>query len=178
MSNDEHGQKPGKTRRVAVNPAPNLDLFGDFPETQATEKQGSQNVERLGPAIRRLQLKLRTATDKALADEQLTTAQLGALNALERAPGATSAELARAAGVTAQTMHEIVRLLTTRGWVERTQDPEHGRKLQQQLSATGRKALVAARRRVEKVEEKLASPLKPHERIVLLSLLERCAEGI
>ena len=178
MSNDEHGQKPGKIRRAVVNPAPNLDLFGDFPETQATEKQGAQNVERLGPAIRRLQLKLRTATDKALADEQLTTAQLGALNALERAPGATSAELARAAGVTAQTMHEIVRLLTTRGWVERTQDPEHGRKLQQQLSATGRKALVAARRRVEKVEEKLASPLKPHERIVLLSLLERCAEGI
>jgi len=178
MSNDEHGQKPGKIRRAVVNPAPNLDLFGDFPETQATEKQGAQSVERLGPAIRRLQLKLRTATDKVLADEQLTTAQLGALNALERAPGATSAELARAAGVTAQTMHEIVRLLTTRGWVERTQDPEHGRKLQQQLSATGRKALVAARRRVEKVEEKLASPLKPHERMLLLSLLERCAEGI
>jgi DNA-binding MarR family transcriptional regulator len=98
-----------------------------------------------------LQLKLRTATDKALSDEQLTTAQLGALNALERAPGATSAELARAAGVTAQTMHEIIRLLITRGWVERTQDPDHGRKLQQQLSGTGRKALLAARRRVEKV---------------------------
>ena len=178
MSNDDHGQKPGKTRRAVVNPAPNMDLFGDFPETQATEKQGSQSAERLGPAIRRLQLKLRIATDKALADEKLTTAQLGAMNALERAPGATSAELARAAGVTAQTMHEIVRLLTTRGWVERTQDPEHGRKLQQQLSVTGRKALVAARRRVEKVEEKLASPLKPHERILLLSLLERCAEGI
>ncbi len=178
MVSDEQGQKAGKTRRAAVNPAPNLDLFGDFPETQATEKQGGHGSERLGPAIRRLQLKLRTATDKALTDEQLTTAQLGALNALERAPGATSAELARAAGVTAQTMHEIIRLLTTRGWVERTQDPEHGRKLQQQLSSTGRKALLGARRRVERVEEKLASPLKPHERILLLSLLERCAEGL
>ncbi len=178
MIDSEQGQKAAKTRRAAVNHAPNMDLFGDLPENQVTEKHGAHSVERLGPAIRRLQLKLRTATDKALADEQLTTAQLGALNVLERAPGATSAELARAAGVTAQTMHEIVRLLTTRGWVERTQDPEHGRKLQQQLSAPGRKALLAARRRVEKVEEKLASPLKPHERILLLSLLERCAEGI
>ena len=178
MTNEEQGQKPAKTRRNVVNPAPNMDLFGDFPESQATEKQGGPSAERLGPAIRRLQLKLRTATDKALSDEQLTTAQLGALNALERAPGATSAELARAAGVTAQTMHEIIRLLITRGWVERTQDPDHGRKLQQQLSGTGRKALLAARRRVEKVEEKLAAPLKPHERILLLSFLERCAEGI
>jgi DNA-binding MarR family transcriptional regulator len=178
MINEEQAPKPGKTRRAVANPAPNMDLFGDLPENQATEKPGGHHVERLGPAIRRLQLKLRTATDKVLADEQLTTAQLGALNALERAPGATSAELARAAGVTAQTMHEIIRLLTTRGWVERTQDPEHGRKLQQQLSATGRKALLGARRRVERVEEKLASPLKPHERILLLSLLERCAEGL
>ena len=178
MGIEDQGQKAGKIRRTAVNPAPNMDLFGDLPDTQATEKQGAQHVERLGPAIRRLQLKLRIATDKALADEQLTTAQLGALNALERAAGATSAELARAAGVTAQTMHEIVRLLTTRGWVERTQDPDHGRKLRQQLSGSGRKALLAARRRVEKVEEKLASPLKPHERILLLSLLERCAEGL
>jgi DNA-binding MarR family transcriptional regulator len=178
MTNEAHEKKPGKTRRNLVNPEPNMDLFGDFPDTQAPEKLGGPSAERLGPAIRRLQLRLRTATDKVLADEQLTTAQLGALNALERAPGATSAELARSAGVTAQTMHEIIRLLTTRGWVERTQDPDHGRKLQQQLSATGRKALLAARRRVEKVEEKLASPLKPHERILLLSLLERCAEGI
>jgi DNA-binding MarR family transcriptional regulator len=178
MIGDEQRRNAGKTRRAVVNPAPNLDLFGDFPETQATEKQGGHGGERLGPAIRHLQLKLRTAMDKVLADEQLTTAQLGALKALDRVPGATSAELARSAGVTAQTMHEIIRLLTTRGWVERTQDPEHGRKLQQQLSATGRKALLAARRRVEKVEEKLAAPLKPHERILLLSLLERCAEGI
>jgi DNA-binding MarR family transcriptional regulator len=178
MIGDEQRRNAGKTRRAVVNPAPNLDLFGDFPETQATEKQGGHGGERLGPAIRHLQLKLRTAMDKVLADEQLTTAQLGALKALDRVPGATSAELARSAGVTAQTMHEIIRLLTTRGWVERTQDPDHGRKLQQQLSATGRKALLAARRRVEKVEEKLAAPLKPHERILLLSLLERCAEGI
>jgi len=178
MIGDEQRRNAGKTRRAVVNPAPNLDLFGDFPETQATEKQGGHGGERLGLAIRHLQLKLRTAMDKVLADEQLTTAQLGALKALDRVPGATSAELARAAGVTAQTMHEIIRLLTTRGWVERTQDPDHGRKLQQQLSATGRKALVGARRRVERVEEKLASSLKPHERILLLSLLERCAEGI
>lgn len=135
-------------------------------------------MAKLGPAIRRLQLKLRIATDKSLGEEGLTTAQYGALQALEKAPGATSAELARAAGVTAQTMHEIVRLLTARGWIERDQDPEHGRKLTQQLSAAGRKTLGGARRRVERVEERLAAPLKPHERVLLQSLLERCAEGI
>lgn len=178
MSNEERAGNPGKTRKATSAPPPNLDLFGDLPSYQATEKPVERPVERLGPAIRRLQLKLRTATDKALGDEQLTTAQFGALSALEKAPGATSAELARAAGVTAQTMHEIVRLLTTRGWIERTQDPEHGRKLQQQISSAGRKALQNARRRVEKVEERLANPLKPHERVLLQSLLERCAEGL
>ncbi|MFM7066150.1 MAG: MarR family winged helix-turn-helix transcriptional regulator [Gammaproteobacteria bacterium] len=135
-------------------------------------------VERVGPVVRRLQLKLRIATDKALGDESLTTAQFGALQALDKAPGSTSAELARLAGVTAQTMHEIVRLLTARGWIERTQDPEHGRKLSQQLSTEGRRVLQSARRRVERVEEKLVSPLKPHERMLLQSLLERCAEGL
>ena len=178
MTDEGFGAKAGKTRKSAALPPPNLDLFGDLPGIQATETSPDRVVERLGPAIRRLQLKLRTATDKALGDEQLTTAQFGALTALEKSPGATSAELARVAGVTAQTMHEIVRLLTTRGWIERSQDPEHGRKLQQQVSAAGRKALSAARRRVEKVEEKLASPLKPHERMLLQSLLERCAEGL
>ena len=178
MTNDEQSGKPAKTRKATPLPPPNLDLFGDLPDHQATEKPTDRTVERLGPAIRRLQLKLRTATDKALGDEQLTTAQFGALSALEKTPGATSAELARAAGVTAQTMHEIVRLLTTRGWIERTQDPEHGRKLQQQMSPAGRKALQNARRRVEKIEERLAFPLKPHERVLLQSLLERCAEGL
>lgn len=178
MTDDIFGGKPVKTRKSTALPPPNLDLFGDLPGSQATENTAERAVERLGPAIRRLQLKLRTATDKALGDEQLTTAQFGALTALEKTPGATSAELARSAGVTAQTMHEIVRLLTSRGWIERTQDPEHGRKLQQQISAAGKKALNNARRRVEKVEEKLASPLKPHERVLLQSLLERCAEGL
>lgn len=178
MTDEPLKEKPVNSRRSTAAPPPNLDLFADLPHHQAPERALERPVEKLGPAIRRLQLKLRTATDKALGDEQLTTAQFGALSALERTPGATSAELARAAGVTAQTMHEIVRLLTARGWIERTQDPEHGRKLQQQISGAGRKALQNARRRVEKVEEKLASPLKPHERIVLQSLLERCSEGL
>jgi DNA-binding MarR family transcriptional regulator len=169
--------KSVQSRRKPSAPAPNLDLFGDPDGHQAPDSTVSRAVERLGPAIRRLQLKLRTATDKALGDEDLTTAQFGALQALERHPGATSAELARAAGVTAQTMHEIVRLLTKRGWIERAQNPDHGRKLSQQLSPDGRKALSGARRRVERVEEKLAAPLKPHERILLQSLLERCAEA-
>lgn len=178
MNDETQSGKPGKTRRPVNEPPPNLDLFGDFPAHQPPEKSTERSVEKLGPSIRRLQLKLRTATDKALGDEQLTTAQFGALSALEKTPGATSAELARAAGVTAQTMHEIVRLLTARGWIERSQDPEHGRKLQQQISAGGRKALLNARRRVEKIEDKLASPLKPHERVLLLSLLDRCSEGL
>ncbi len=174
----EPSEKPPKNRPRVALPTPNLDLFSDHPETQPTETTTGKGTGRLGPAIRRLQLKLRMATDKALADEQLTTAQFGALSALERHPGATSAALSRTAGVTAQTMHEIIRLLSARGLIDRTQDPEHGRKLQQQISADGRKRLQQARRRVERVEEKLAAPLKPHERMVLQSLLERCSEGL
>ena len=171
-------EKPANQRRKAASPPPNLDLFGDLGSSSSPETAADRAVAKLGPTIRRLQLKLRVATDKSLGEEGLTTAQYGAMQALEKTPGATSAELARTAGVTAQTMHEIVRLLTARGWIERTQDPEHGRKLTQQLSAAGRKALGGARRRVERVEDRLAAPLKPHERVLLQSLLERCAEGI
>jgi len=174
----QESESAGKSRRKPAVQAPNLDLFGDLPGSSGPDTRVDRVVERVGPVVRRLQLKLRIATDKALGDESLTTAQFGALQALDKAPGSTSAELARLAGVTAQTMHEIVRLLTARGWIERTQDPEHGRKLSQQLSTEGRRVLQSARRRVERVEEKLVSPLKPHERMLLQSLLERCAEGL
>lgn len=173
-----NAETPRKSRAKPAAPPPNLDLFGDSSFDQPPENVPGKTHERLGPVIRRLQLKLRSATDKALADEQLTTAQYGALSALERTPGLTSAEMARAAGVTAQTMHEIAKLLETRGWTEKQPEPGLGRRMPLQLTAAGRKALGNARRRVERIEEKLSAPLKPHERVLMQSLLERCIEGL
>ena len=58
MNDEIQSGKPAKTKRPPNEPPPNLDLFGDFPAHQPPEKTTERTVEKLGPSIRRLQLKL------------------------------------------------------------------------------------------------------------------------
>ena len=74
---------------------------------------------RAGYLVKRVQVALRSAMDRALLSEDLTTPQYGVLSALQKAPGLSNAELARRSFVTPQTMIRIVASLEDKGLVTR-----------------------------------------------------------
>lgn len=110
--------------------------------------------------LKRAEQALRAAIDDSLAPLGITSAQYGVLSALAAAPGATSAELARACLVSAQSMHELVRVLIDRGLIDRVR--RDGRSLQLDVSAAGRALLSDADPLVDGAE--LATLGEPAER--------------
>src|SRR5271154_552758 len=82
---------------------------------------------RLGYELKRAQQALRNRMDAVLRPLGLTTAQYAVLCALEREDGASNANLAKAAFVTAQTMHGILTNMERGGLIKRIDDPTHGK---------------------------------------------------
>jgi DNA-binding MarR family transcriptional regulator len=109
--------------------------------------------------LRSFQLALQLALDDALRDIGLTAAQLSALEALECSPGESSADLARACGVTPQTMNGIVQILETNGLLVREPHRVHGRILRVYLSNAGEAKLEAGRKVVGEIEERMVATL-------------------
>lgn len=133
---------------------------------------------RAGYLVKRVQVALRVAMDRALESDGLTTPQYAVLSALQKAPGLSNAELARRAFVTPQTMIRIVSSLEERGLVTRVEHPSHGRILETRLAAAGQKAVNACHQRVKRVENRMEGDLSETERRTLVDLLERCAVAL
>ena len=93
--------------------------------------------------------------DKGLAQYGLTSSRFGVLLFLSSEPGLTSAELARRAIVTPQTMIRIVAALEKLRFVERRPDSQDARILSVRMTPLGRSRLKAANEWVEHVEEAL-----------------------
>jgi DNA-binding MarR family transcriptional regulator len=135
-------------------------------------------IDQIGYQLKRAQQALRTAMDEALRDVGLTTAQYAALSTLEDMPGASSAALARACFVTAQTMNEIVASLQAAGLIRRQPHPEHGRILQAYLTEQGQARVTQAHALVRLVGERMVAGLSPQERDQFLQWLRRCSEAL
>ncbi len=102
--------------------------------------------------LKRAEQAMRAAIDDALAPQGITAAQFGVLAALAAAPGSTSAELARACLVTAQSMHEVIRTLADRDLVDRTR--RDGRSSSLAVTPAGHELLQAAGSVVDRVEQR------------------------
>ena len=133
---------------------------------------------RAGYLVKRVQVALRSAMDRALLSEDLTTPQYAVLSALQKAPGLSNAELARRSFVTPQTMIRIVASLEDKGLVTRVAHPSHGRILEASLTAAGEKTVNACHQRVKRVENRMEGDLSETERRTLADLLERCAVAL
>jgi len=133
---------------------------------------------RAGYLVKRVQVALRSAMDRALVPEGLTTPQYAVLSALQKSPGLSNAELARRSFVTPQTMIRIVGGLEKKGLVTRVEHPSHGRILETTLTAAGQKAVNACHQRVKRVENRMESDLSETERRTLADLLARCAVAL
>jgi DNA-binding MarR family transcriptional regulator len=135
-------------------------------------------TDRIGYHLKRLQQALRLAMDAALRELNLTAAQYGTLTALEDMPGASSAALARACFVTAQTMNEIVQALIPSGLVTRQAHPEHGRIVQLSLTSEGKSRLSQAHQVIEAIEEQMLAGLTSEEQHQFVQLLQQCSVAL
>jgi DNA-binding MarR family transcriptional regulator len=133
---------------------------------------------RVGFQLKRAQAALRAAMEAELRRHGLGVAQYACLELLDHRPGASNAELARAAFVTRQAMNLVLAGLQEAGWVARPGRAEHGRALPARLTPAGGEVLAAARASVVTVEERLEAALDPGRAEVLAAELAAVAEAL
>ena len=132
-------------------------------------------ADRFGYLLKVAQHALRTAMDDALRPFGITTPQYAVLSALDREPGMSNADLARAAHVTAQSMQGIVANMERDKLVVRSTDPAPKRILRTELTAGGRRTLARADAAVAHIEETMLKGLDTKQRAELNRMLKHCA---
>jgi DNA-binding MarR family transcriptional regulator len=123
--------------------------------------------------VKRLETEAGMALDRALADHDITGGQFLILSLVSREGGRSSAELARRAFVTPQSMNEVIAALEHKGYVRRTENPENRRILQVGLTREGRRLLTSCDKAVDLAEEAFLSVLKPKKLAEFRATLEQ-----
>ena len=143
-----------------------------------TVPDASEVAGRLRVSVGLVVRKLKQAPDAG----ELTLAESSALSRLERGGPATSSDLARLERISPQSMGVTVAALLERGLVERSRDPQDGRRIVLSITAEGRRTVHDRRgARTEKIAAALRDGFSDAELGQLLaaaSLLERLAEKL
>ena len=129
----------------------------------------------LGYLFRLAHQGFRSGLEAALAPCGLSVPQYGALSVFDSAPELSSAELARLADVTPQTMNTLVHHLVERGLLNRRPHPTHGKVVVLHLSRGGRRLLDKATPRVRAVEYAALGSLNEHETRIVTAWLSEVA---
>lgn len=129
-------------------------------------------------AVKQVELAVRAHLDELLRPSGTTVLQYTALTVLARRDGLTSAELARNAFVTPQSMGDLVTALERRDLVTRHRDPHHARRLLISLTPAGKELLARMEARVQALEERMLRDLTPDERAALRDYLNRCRSAL
>ena len=129
-------------------------------------------------AVKQVELAVRAHLDELLRPSGITALQYTALTVLARRAGLTSAELARNAFVTPQSMGDLVTALERRELVARHRDPRHARRLLISLTPVGQELLARAEPDVRALEERMLGSLAAGERAALRDYLTRCRSAL
>jgi DNA-binding MarR family transcriptional regulator len=119
--------------------------------------------DNLGFRFRLAHQAFRRALTDALAPYELTVPQYGALSAFDTAAEMSSAELARLAAVTPQTMNALVHQLVKRSLLERRGHPTHAKVVVLHLSRRGRRLLDQATPKVRATEHAALDEINDHD---------------
>ena len=130
---------------------------------------------RLGTYVKQAEQALRAAKSEALRPFDLTVAQYAAMLVLYYSPGQSSAQLARNAAVTPQTMTTILARLEGKKLIERTPSKVHRKVLVTELTQAGEALLLRADECARAVEERLAGAFTAEEHAAARDLLSRIA---
>lgn len=133
---------------------------------------------RLGSHLKQAEQALIAAKSEALRPFELSVAQYAVLVALYYMPGQSSAQLARSAAVTPQTMSSILAKLEDKRLVERTPSKLHAKVLVTRLSPDGEALVLRADEEARAVEQRLSDAFTEDERSQLRALLSRATSAL
>jgi len=138
-------------------------------------RRGGHTVVNSDPLISRAlwqaQHAIEQALDALLAPHGLSTTLHGTLTFLAEAPGSSTADLARRAGVAPQSMAHAINRLEELDLIVRTPHPVHGRVMQLHPTDQGRRVLKDGAAVVARAEHELTHDLSDTERRALLDRL-------
>lgn len=123
--------------------------------------------------VKRLETEAQNALDVALQDYDITAGQYLILSLVSREGGRSSAELARRAFVTPQSMNEVIGALESKGYIKRTEDPDNRRILQVSLTAQGRRLHDKCEKSVDGAEANFHRSLSPKKLAEFRATMER-----
>jgi DNA-binding MarR family transcriptional regulator len=116
--------------------------------------------QRLYYLLQRAAHRLRTTLDRrCLAAAGVTTAQLGALFAVQESPGITQQELAHTLGLRESAVTGLVGRLTLAGLLSRQAHPRQHRAVVLELTPTGEEALKAAQPEIDRFNAEVRAVL-------------------
>jgi DNA-binding MarR family transcriptional regulator len=123
--------------------------------------------------VKRVELAVRSCMEIALAEFDLTPAQLLMLFRLRDHAELSSAALARDIGVRPQSMIGLIRPLERKGFLEREPSPKHQRVLHMRLTPTGKKLVANAMRVAAGIESELLIDLDDRQITALQDALTK-----
>ncbi|MDO5084456.1 MarR family winged helix-turn-helix transcriptional regulator [Arachnia propionica] len=142
------------------------------------EEFAEDSAARLGSHIKAAEQALLTAKSEALRPFGLTVAQYAVLMSLYYMPEQSSAQLARVAAVTAQTMSQTLDKLEAKGFVTRTPSKVHRRILVVSLTPEGEALVLRADEAPRAIEQRLGETFTDAERVQLRDLLRRATASL
>lgn len=149
-----------------------MDDTPSLPEAGAG-KRGEDGY--LGYLLRQAAHTYRIHVEQVLSDLHLTQPQFAVMTMLGAYPGHSSADLARLALLTPQTMSIIIANLLKMGLIDRRAHHSHGRIQSLALTDKGKEMLQAAKQLVYGLEASMLSPLSKNEEAIIKKWLVRVA---
>lgn len=128
--------------------------------------------------VKQLELATRAQLDALLKPSGVTALQYTALSVLERRPTMTSADLARASFVRAQSTADLVGALERRGLIQRTTDAGNKRRLLISLTDAGHRFLAEYDPLVADLETQMLRHLDEPDREAFRRYLYACREAL
>ena len=129
-----------------------------------------------GYLLRQLIHAFHTTQEQGLRPYELSSPQFGALFVLDHEPGLSSADLARAMGVTPQAANLLVVAMERDGLVRREPHPTHKRVLETYPTDEGLRRMRAAQKFIGDLEERLMAGLGPAQRELIHGWLVSAAQ--
>lgn len=123
--------------------------------------------------VQQVEQHARRVLDECLQGDGLTAGQYMALSLVVHHEPASSAELARRAHITPQSMGEFIKVLEAKGLLERRTDASNRRAILLTSTPVGRKVLVRSDARVDQAERLFFDCLSAEEYAHLRLLLSR-----
>ena len=107
--------------------------------------------------VKRAETVVRSGLEACLQPLDVTPRQYITLSLLRDERDQSSADLARKAGITPQSMSETIAALIRKRWIERLENPGHRRILMTRLTETGEALLAECENAVDAMEARLLS---------------------